>query len=99
MNVSRNVVRGRTFWPDRPSLIFEGHTISYRDLDQDSNRAANPLRGLGIERGDRVAMINRSGFKIWPSEVEQLLYRHPAVTEVAVVPADFETIRCFHFLT
>ena len=43
MNVSRNVVRGRTFWPDRPALIFEGHTISYRDLDQDSNRAANPI--------------------------------------------------------
>jgi len=29
-------------------------------------------------------MINRSGFKIWPAEVEQLLYRHPAVKEVAV---------------
>ena len=34
---------------------------------------------------DRVKdMINRSGFKIWPAEVEQLLYRHPAVREVAV---------------
>jgi len=34
---------------------------------------------------DRVKdMINRSGFKIWPAEVEQLLYTHPAVKEVAV---------------
>jgi long-chain acyl-CoA synthetase len=34
---------------------------------------------------DRVKdMINRSGFKVWPAEVEQLLYRHPAVQEVAV---------------
>ena len=34
---------------------------------------------------DRVKdMINRSGFKIWPAEVEQLLYQHPAVKEVAV---------------
>ena len=34
---------------------------------------------------DRVKdMINRSGFKIWPAEVEQLLYKHPAVQEVAV---------------
>ena len=56
MNVSRNVVRGRSFWPDRPALIFEGRTISYHDLDQDSNRVANALRGLGIERGDRVAI-------------------------------------------
>jgi long-chain acyl-CoA synthetase len=29
-------------------------------------------------------MINVSGFKVWPAEVEQVLYRHPAVREVAV---------------
>src|SRR5207302_8899011 len=29
-------------------------------------------------------MSNRSGCKIWPAEVEQLLYNHPAVREVAV---------------
>ena len=34
---------------------------------------------------DRVKdMINMSGLKIWPAEVEQFLYRHPAVMEVAV---------------
>jgi long-chain acyl-CoA synthetase len=34
---------------------------------------------------DRVKdMINVSGFKVWPAEVEQFLYRHPAVQEVAV---------------
>jgi long-chain acyl-CoA synthetase len=34
---------------------------------------------------DRVKdMINVSGFKVWPAEVEQALYRHPAVREVAV---------------
>ena len=30
-------------------------------------------------------MINASGYKIWPREVEDLLYTHPAVREVAVV--------------
>ena len=29
-------------------------------------------------------MINVSGFKVWPAEVEQVLYRHPAVKELAV---------------
>jgi long-chain acyl-CoA synthetase len=34
---------------------------------------------------DRVKdMINVSGFKVWPAEVEQVLYRHPAIKEVAV---------------
>jgi long-chain acyl-CoA synthetase len=29
-------------------------------------------------------IINVSGFKVWPAEVEKVLYRHPAVKEVAV---------------
>jgi long-chain acyl-CoA synthetase len=34
---------------------------------------------------DRVKdMINVSGFKVWPAEVENALYRHPAVREIAV---------------
>jgi long-chain acyl-CoA synthetase len=30
-------------------------------------------------------MINASGFKVWPREVEDVLYMHPAVQEAAVV--------------
>lgn len=26
-------------------------------------------------------MINASGFKVWPAEVESILYKHPAVQE------------------
>jgi long-chain acyl-CoA synthetase len=29
-------------------------------------------------------MINMSGFKIYPTEVEQVIYQHPAVSEVAI---------------
>lgn len=35
---------------------------------------------------DRVKrMINASGYKVWPAEVESLLYSHPAVQEVCVI--------------
>lgn len=35
---------------------------------------------------DRIKdMINRAGFKVWPSEVEEVLYQHPAVKECAVI--------------
>lgn len=30
-------------------------------------------------------MINASGFKVWPSEVELMLYKHPAVLEACVI--------------
>ncbi|MGC2520156.1 MAG: long-chain fatty acid--CoA ligase [Burkholderiales bacterium] len=37
---------------------------------------------------DRVKdMVNVSGFKVWPAEVENVLYRHPAVKETAVYGA------------
>jgi fatty-acyl-CoA synthase len=32
-------------------------------------------------------MINASGFKVWPAEVEAFMYRHPAVEEACVVAA------------
>jgi long-chain acyl-CoA synthetase len=35
---------------------------------------------------DRVKdMINAAGFKVWPREVEEVLYAHPCVKECAVV--------------
>lgn len=37
-------------------------------------------------------MINASGYKVWPAEVEMLLYRHPAIREVCVV-ASFDPRR------
>jgi fatty-acyl-CoA synthase len=30
-------------------------------------------------------MINASGFKVWPTEVENLMYQHPAVQEACVI--------------
>jgi fatty-acyl-CoA synthase len=32
-------------------------------------------------------MINASGFKVWPAEVEALLHAHPAIQEACVIAA------------
>jgi fatty-acyl-CoA synthase len=32
-------------------------------------------------------MINASGFKVWPAEVELMLYKHPAIQEACVISA------------
>ena len=32
-------------------------------------------------------MINASGFKVWPAEVEALMFRHPAIAEACVISA------------
>lgn len=33
-------------------------------------------------------MINAAGFKVWPAEVEAMLYRHPAIREACIVGVD-----------
>jgi long-chain acyl-CoA synthetase len=44
-------------------------------------------------------MINAAGYKVWPREVEDVLYGHPAVREVAVVgvPDEYrgETVKAY----
>ena len=35
-------------------------------------------------------MINAAGFKVWPAEVEAMLYEHPAIKEACVVAANDE---------
>ena len=44
-------------------------------------------------------MINASGYKIWPREIEDVIYSHPSVREVVVlgVPDDYrgETVKAF----
>jgi fatty-acyl-CoA synthase len=32
-------------------------------------------------------MINASGYKVWPTEVESLMYQHPAVQEACIIGA------------
>ncbi|GGY85975.1 long-chain fatty acid--CoA ligase [Marinobacter zhanjiangensis] len=40
---------------------------------------------------DRVKrMINASGFKVWPSEVESMMYQNPAIHEVCIISAPHE---------
>ena len=43
-------------------------------------------------------MINASGYKVWPAEVEALMYQHPAIQEACVIaardPHRGETVRC-----
>jgi long-chain acyl-CoA synthetase len=44
-------------YPSRTAIIFEGNRISYRRLDQETNRFAHALRSLGVENGDRVMLL------------------------------------------
>jgi long-chain acyl-CoA synthetase len=46
--------------PDAPCLSFEGDSLTYRELNERSNRVANALLRQGVRTGDRVAVIARN---------------------------------------
>ncbi len=45
--------------PDKPALVMagSGQTLTYRELDERSNRLAHLLRAAGLQRGDHVALF------------------------------------------
>ena len=57
MNIAWWVKRWSELHPRKTAIIFEGNRISYRRLDQETNRFAHALRSLGVENGDRVMLL------------------------------------------
>lgn len=43
--------------PDHPAILFEGTSMSYRELDARASRLAHALRAHGVVPGDRVALF------------------------------------------
>jgi long-chain acyl-CoA synthetase len=74
-----NVMLGYWNRPEETRIAMRGgwfHTGDVGHLDDDGY----------LYLVDRVKdMINTGGFKIWPREVEEVLYRHSAIAECAVV--------------
>jgi acyl-CoA synthetase (AMP-forming)/AMP-acid ligase II len=48
---------GATRHPDRVALIFKERRWTYREFQREANRVANGLNGIGVKRGDRVALV------------------------------------------
>jgi fatty-acyl-CoA synthase len=43
--------------PDRPAILFEDRVVTYAELDAQANRIARWASGLGLGRGDVVALL------------------------------------------
>ena len=53
--------------PDRPAVIdsVTGGILTYRELDERSNRFANHLAAQGVRRGDCVALFMENTMRFW----------------------------------
>jgi malonyl-CoA/methylmalonyl-CoA synthetase len=56
MNLARLLSESASKLPDKPAVIFEGISHSYREFDRQVARYASMLHAEGIGKGDRVAV-------------------------------------------
>jgi fatty-acyl-CoA synthase len=57
MNIAWWVQRWSDLHPNKPAIIFEDEKITYLELHRRANRTASWLQSVGIEKGDRVAVL------------------------------------------
>jgi acyl-CoA synthetase (AMP-forming)/AMP-acid ligase II len=59
VNISRPLTEMARLQPDTAAIIFpqEGRSLTFRELDDDSDRIADGLGRIGIVRGTRVALL------------------------------------------
>ena len=56
--VIADMIRRSTYhYPDKKALIFGETSLTYRELEAESNRVANALLDLGVKKYDRVAIL------------------------------------------
>lgn len=57
MNTTEFLYIATAICPDRPFIVFEGKQWSFGQFNERVNRLANAFRGLGIQKGDRIGML------------------------------------------
>jgi len=57
VNLAEMLKRRAGASPDHPAILFEGSTITYRELDERSSQLAHAMAERGIAAGDRIAIF------------------------------------------
>lgn len=64
INVGNWVTKWASLKPGKPSIIYEGKTFTYKDLNERINRTAHMLQGMGIRKGNRVGVLMYNTYQL-----------------------------------
>ena len=57
MNLKQMLEQAAKRYGEKTAIVMDDHVLSYAELDEASNKVANALVGMGVGKGDRVAML------------------------------------------
>jgi acyl-CoA synthetase (AMP-forming)/AMP-acid ligase II len=60
MNIGSGLTQAAKRAPDRVAVLYGGTKRSYREFNTRANQLAHALRDAGVEKGDRVAILQRN---------------------------------------
>ena len=58
MNLKQMLEKAAERYADKTAIVMGERRLSYAELDEASNKVANALLGMGIGKGDRIAMLH-----------------------------------------
>ena len=60
MNIGDWLYKRSLFSPDRPAIVFDGHILTYAELNKRVNRLCHAMMEKGIKTGERVGVLSRN---------------------------------------
>ncbi|MHA1948927.1 MAG: class I adenylate-forming enzyme family protein [Candidatus Thorarchaeota archaeon] len=57
INIGMLLTRNALCRPDHIGIVFEDRRVTFQEFNQNVNRIANALRSLGIDKGDKIAIV------------------------------------------
>ncbi len=83
MDLGSLVARNARMTPDKEGLVFEGKRYTWKEVNEKVNAISNTLIGLGLKKGDKVAM--------WMMNSDMFVFAFYGITKAGgvAVPVNF----------
>jgi len=84
INIGMLLTRNSKYRPDHFGIIVENIRLSYQEFNNGVNRVANMLCGLGVDKGDKIAIVLPNCF--------ELLELYWAIAKIGAVSVPLSTL-------
>ena len=78
VSIPIRIARNAAAWPDKRAVMCEDKARTWRDFDRRINRIARTLAGMGIGRGDKIAILAANSIEYLETFMGCLLYTSPS---------------------